>query len=463
MARGRQPQTTANLRSICRRGREYPGHAHTAGATALRVITIAAAAALTRAARCLLSRCLPSAWNSGGVRRNNTLVATNFFLKLWGTVKAASAFEGWVDVHFAAKGNLGVMRATAGLIPAIAVSVMALAIGSLGVGSARAQESATHKTPIHKTRTRKRPAPKTIASPHRAEKRRKEATGAITRTPPRKPNAGLCGRTPTRRKNQPRRISLNRRSPRRRPRRQHQKPLPIKQLGQRASNRGRPRRRGPLRVANRPKAAPKTATKAAPKPTIKPTTKPATKTAAGYAAKAATPQRRGPILRHRKAAPAMCHGRIRCGWRPAEHRRQLIAAPPPALANNQQAPAAPAQSSDKANGNDAASDRQAAEPIATAVSDNDEMPVGLLLALAISMLVAGILVRRIVKMLFARRRRINPERREPVLRTNSAGERTITLPVAHQRDLAPGWVDRLDEDVQESLRHLLRTLERQAA
>ncbi len=137
--------------------------------------------------------------------------------------------------------------------------------------------------------------------------------------------------------------------------------------------------------------------------------------------------------------------------------------PPSPLANNQQEPPAPAQSSDKANGNDAASDRQAAEPIATAVSDNDEMPVGLLLALAISMLIAGILVRRIVKMLFARRRRIDPERREPVLRTNSAGERTITLPVAHQRDLAPGWVDRLDEDVQESLRHLLRTLERQAA
>jgi hypothetical protein len=139
---------------------------------------------------------------------------------------------------------------------------------------------------------------------------------------------------------------------------------------------------------------------------------------------------------------------------------QPATAPP---ANNQQEPPAPAESSGKANGNDAASDRQAAEPILTDVSDNDEMPVELLAVLAISMLIAGIFVRRIVKMIFARRRRADPERREPVLRTNSAGERTITLPVAHQHDLAPGWVDHLDEDVQESLRHLLRTLEREAA
>jgi hypothetical protein len=146
---------------------------------------------------------------------------------------------------------------------------------------------------------------------------------------------------------------------------------------------------------------------------------------------------------------------------PSANAAQRPTAPP--LANDQQEPPAAAQSSDKANGNDAASDRQAAEPTATAVSDNDEMPVGLLLALAISMLIAGILVRRMVKMIFARRRKADPERRQPVLSTNSAGERTITLPVAHQHHLAPGWVDRLDEDVQESLRHLLRTLERQAA
>jgi hypothetical protein len=138
---------------------------------------------------------------------------------------------------------------------------------------------------------------------------------------------------------------------------------------------------------------------------------------------------------------------------------QPATAPP---ANNQQEPP-PAQSADKATGNDAVGERPAAEPIATAVSDGDEMPVGLLVALAISMLVAGILVRRIVKMIFARRGKVAVERREPALRANSAGERSMTLPVANPRDLLPGWVDSLDEDVQESLRQLLRTLEREAA
>ncbi len=75
-------------------------------------------------------------------------------------------------------------------------------------------------------------------------------------------------------------------------------------------------------------------------------------------------------------------------------------------------------------------------------------------------------MRRIVKMLFARRpkvAKVAAERREPVLSTNSAGERTITLPLTHQTDLAPGWVDHLDDDVQHALRKLLRTLEREAA
>jgi hypothetical protein len=133
------------------------------------------------------------------------------------------------------------------------------------------------------------------------------------------------------------------------------------------------------------------------------------------------------------------------------------------LANDRQEPPAPAQSSDKANGSDAATDGQAAEPIATAVSDNDEMPLGLLLALAVSMLIAGILLRRIVKMIFARRRKVATERREPVLSTSNAGDRATPRRGARPRDLAPGWVDRLDEDVQQELRNLLRTLERQAA
>jgi hypothetical protein len=137
------------------------------------------------------------------------------------------------------------------------------------------------------------------------------------------------------------------------------------------------------------------------------------------------------------------------------------AAQPTATTNNdaQQPMPTTAASPDQANGSDAAS----ATPTVTPVSANADIPVGLLLALAVAMLVAGLLLRRIVKMIFARRGDAGAARREPVLRTNRAGERTITLPVPDQHDPAPDWVDRLDQDVREALRHLLRTLERQAA
>ena len=149
------------------------------------------------------------------------------------------------------------------------------------------------------------------------------------------------------------------------------------------------------------------------------------------------------------------------------------AAPQPAaapLANDRQDAPVPPQSADTIGGADAASNRQATEqatePVATAASNNDEAPVDLLLALAAALLISGILVRRLVKMLFARRpkvAKIGAERREPILGTNSAGQRTITLPLTHQTDLAPGWVDHLDDDVQSALRKLLRALEREAA
>jgi hypothetical protein len=139
--------------------------------------------------------------------------------------------------------------------------------------------------------------------------------------------------------------------------------------------------------------------------------------------------------------------------------------PPPAaapLTNDKQEAPALAQSPDSATATDSARDHQAIEPAATAASD-DDIPVGLLLALAAAMLIAGILVRRIVKSIFARPPKVAVTRREPVLSTNRAGERTITLPLAPQTDLAPGWAERLDDDVQDALRKLLRTLEREAA
>ncbi len=138
---------------------------------------------------------------------------------------------------------------------------------------------------------------------------------------------------------------------------------------------------------------------------------------------------------------------------------QQAAAP---AATDKQEPPAPAQNSEL-RGTDAASDRQAIEPVAAQASDNDDTPVGLLLALAAAILILGILLRRIVKSIFARQPKVAVARREPVLSTNKAGERTITLPLAHQTDLAPGWAEQLDGDVQDALRKLLHALEREAA
>jgi len=135
----------------------------------------------------------------------------------------------------------------------------------------------------------------------------------------------------------------------------------------------------------------------------------------------------------------------------------------PVVNDRQEAPASAAVPNSEATGADGANDRQAIEPVATQASDSDDIPVGLLLALAAAMLIAGILLRRIVKSIFARQPKVAVARREPVLSTNKAGERTITLPLAHQTDLAPGWVEHLDDDVQDALRKLLRTLEREAA
>jgi len=340
------------------------------------------------------------------------------------------------------------MRATAGLIPAIAVSVMALAMGSLGVDTARAQD--THAQDTHAQEIR---APETRAPETRApENCLPAATGKAPqgshwhyRTDPATQTKCWYLRT--------------------------EGDAAQKPATQDKSETG-------VAPAATPKTAPDQAAQDAQQARPVQPARAATggRPPQGSAQNGPQGGRQGSTQdgdRMRRQPgdrsapwpdPPSRAGAANVTWpdppQPAAGAPQPATAP---LANNQQEPPPPAQSSDQANGTNAASDRQAAEPIATAVSDNDEMPVGLLLTLAISMLIAGILVRRLVKMIFARRRKVDRERREPVLRTNSAGERTITLPVAHQHDLAPGWVDRLDEDVQESLRHLLRTLEREAA
>jgi hypothetical protein len=92
-----------------------------------------------------------------------------------------------------------------------------------------------------------------------------------------------------------------------------------------------------------------------------------------------------------------------------------------------------------------------------------EMPAGLFWALVIGLVIAGIIVRRIVRMTPAQRRTVVPDRREPVGAISIASERTKPKFVVHYR--APGRVDndRPNDEVKEALRKLLRVLDRQAA
>lgn len=109
--------------------------------------------------------------------------------------------------------------------------------------------------------------------------------------------------------------------------------------------------------------------------------------------------------------------------------------------------------SDKAAGNDTGVDRQVGEPIKKAVSQS-ELPVGILLAVVIGLIIAGIFVRRIART-FARRRTVYAARRKPVQTTSIASERTKPKFVVHDDD-------RLDDEVKDVLRKLLRVLDRQA-
>ncbi len=114
-------------------------------------------------------------------------------------------------------------------------------------------------------------------------------------------------------------------------------------------------------------------------------------------------------------------------------------------------------------GDDAGRDRHIAKPTARLVAQ-DEVPISMLLAFAIGLVIAGLIVRWIVRMAFARRPKVDVERREPGWTTGVASERTIPTFVAQDRDLAPGSVDadHLEDEVKESLRKLLQVLDGQA-
>jgi hypothetical protein len=135
-------------------------------------------------------------------------------------------------------------------------------------------------------------------------------------------------------------------------------------------------------------------------------------------------------------------------------------APEEKAKQTQEVPASAANSNKNAR-NDAGVDRQVAAPTQTA-DPQSEMPVGMLLALTIGLLITGMIVRRIVRMTFLRQRAVPADRREPVWSVPS--ERAISNVAAQHRDLAPGSLDndRLDDEVKEALRKLLRVLDQQA-
>jgi hypothetical protein len=91
------------------------------------------------------------------------------------------------------------------------------------------------------------------------------------------------------------------------------------------------------------------------------------------------------------------------------------------------------------------------------------MSAGLFLAFVVGLVIAGIIVRRIVRMTFAQRRTVFPDRGEPVGATSIASECTKPKFVVHYR--APGLVDndRPNDEVREALRKLLLVLDRRAA
>jgi len=92
-----------------------------------------------------------------------------------------------------------------------------------------------------------------------------------------------------------------------------------------------------------------------------------------------------------------------------------------------------------------------------------ELPAGLFLALAFGLVIAGMIVRRIVRLAFSGRRTVFFDRRTPVETSNVASD--IPKFMAPHHDPAPKWVDDncMNNEVKEALRKLLLVLDRNAA
>ena len=137
-------------------------------------------------------------------------------------------------------------------------------------------------------------------------------------------------------------------------------------------------------------------------------------------------------------------------------------ASPEAPAANTQEPAPAVQETGSVNAT-GSSETPAADASAQPASQNSDVSGSTILAVAIAMAFIGILMRWLVGKFFARRRKAAAERREPLWVTDE-----YVMPDALTRGTRgppPGRIDpeRLDDEVKQALKKLLRTLERSAA
>ncbi len=114
----------------------------------------------------------------------------------------------------------------------------------------------------------------------------------------------------------------------------------------------------------------------------------------------------------------------------------------------------------KRTGDDAESNGYIAEPKTPLVTQK-EMPMSMLLAFGIGLVIAGLVMRLVVRAVFERRPTVKLKRREAVSSTSIASQRTLPT----FGDLAPesDAAVHLDNNVKESLRKLLKVLEQQTA
>ena len=114
----------------------------------------------------------------------------------------------------------------------------------------------------------------------------------------------------------------------------------------------------------------------------------------------------------------------------------------------------------KRTGDDAESNGYIAEPKTPLVTQK-EMPMSMLLAFGIGLVIAGLVMRLVVRAVFERRPTVKLKRREAVLSTSIASQRTLPTfgDLAPESDVAV----HLDNNVKESLRKLLKVLEQQTA